>query len=96
MRLRFRNCLHSAHTRLSRRGKETGTIPLWGRICAVGDVFDAITSVRPYKPAFPNEEALQLVRDGRGKHFDPRVIDAFFESIEDILAVQAKYKDEDE
>ena len=44
---------------------------LWGRICAVADVFDAVTSERPYKPAFPNEEALQLLRDGRGKHFDP-------------------------
>jgi putative two-component system response regulator len=71
-------------------------IPLWGRICAVGDVFDAVTSARPYKPAFPNDEALQLLRDGRGKHFDPRVVDAFFESLEDILAVQAKYKDEEE
>jgi len=69
-------------------------IPLWGRICAVGDVFDAITSERPYKPAFPNEEALQLLRDGRGKHFDPRVVDAFFECIEDILVIQEKFKDE--
>jgi putative two-component system response regulator len=69
-------------------------IPLWGRICAVADVFDAVTSERPYKPAFPNEEALQLLRDGRGKHFDPRVVDVFFECLEDILAVQAKFKDE--
>ena len=69
-------------------------IPLWGRICAVGDVFDAITSERPYKPAFPNEEALQLLRDGRGKHFDPRVVDVFFECIDDILAIQEKFKDE--
>jgi putative two-component system response regulator len=69
-------------------------IPLWGRICAVGDVFDAITSERPYKPAFPNDEALQLLRDGRGTHFDPRVVDAFFESLNDILAIQEKYKDE--
>jgi putative two-component system response regulator len=67
-------------------------IPLWGRICAVGDVFDAVTSERPYKPAFPNDEALQLLRDGRGTHFDPRVIDAFFESLEEILAIQQKYK----
>jgi putative two-component system response regulator len=70
-------------------------IPLWGRICAVGDVFDAVTSERPYKPAFPNDEALQLLKDGRGKHFDPRVVDAFFECLEEILAVQAKFKDQD-
>jgi putative two-component system response regulator len=69
-------------------------IPLWGRICAVGDVFDAVTSERPYKPAFPNDEALQLLRDGRGKHFDPRVVDVFFECLDEILVVQAKYKDE--
>jgi putative two-component system response regulator len=68
-------------------------IPLWGRICAVGDVFDAVTSERPYKPAFPNEEALEILRRGRGKHFDPRVVDAFFECLDDILAIQVKFKD---
>ena len=69
-------------------------IPLWGRICAVADVFDAVTSERPYKPAFPNEEALQLLREGRGKHFDPRVVDVFFECLDEILAIQDKYKDQ--
>ena len=69
-------------------------IPLWGRICAVADVFDAVTSERPYKPAFPNEEALQLLLDGKGKHFDPRVVDVFFECLEEILKIQRKYKDE--
>jgi putative two-component system response regulator len=70
-------------------------IPLWGRICAVADVFDAVTSERPYKPAFPNEEALQLLRDGRGTHFDPRVVDVFFECLDEILAIQDRHKDED-
>jgi putative two-component system response regulator len=74
-------------------GISGGDIPLWGRICAVADVFDAVTSERPYKPAFPNEEALQLLRDGKGKHFDPRVIDVFFECLDEILLVQDKYKD---
>ena len=68
-------------------------IPLWGRICAVADVFDAVTSERPYKPAFPNEEALELLRDGRGKHFDPRVVDVFFECLDEILAIQERHKD---
>jgi putative two-component system response regulator len=75
-------------------GLSGGDIPLWGRICAVADVFDAVTSERPYKPAFPNEEALQLLRDGKGKHFDPRVIDVFFDCLDDILAIQNKYRDE--
>ena len=74
-------------------GLSGSDIPLWGRICAVADVFDAVTSERPYKPAFPNEEALQLLRDGKGKHFDPRVIDVFFECLDEILAIQNKYKD---
>ena len=75
-------------------GLSGNDIPLWGRICAVADVFDAVTSERPYKPAYPNDEALQILRDGKGKHFDPRVVDVFFECLEDILAVQRKYKDE--
>jgi putative two-component system response regulator len=74
-------------------GLSGSDIPLWGRICAVADVFDAVTSERPYKPAFPNEEALQLLREGKGKHFDPRVIDVFFECLDEILAIQNKYKD---
>jgi putative two-component system response regulator len=76
------------------QGLSGSDIPLWGRICAVADVFDAVTSERPYKPAFPNEEALQLLRDGRGKHFDPRVVDVFFECLEEILAIQDKFKDD--
>jgi putative two-component system response regulator len=85
------------HERWDGRGYPSGLtgtdIPLWGRICAVGDVFDAVTSERPYKPAFPNEEALELLREGRGKHFDPQVIDVFFECLDEILAIQQKYKD---
>lgn len=75
------------------RGLVGHDIPLWGRICAVGDVFDAVTSERPYKPAFPNDEALQILKDGRGKHFDPRVVDVFFECLEEILAIQKKYRE---
>ena len=86
------------HERWDGRGYPAGLagsdIPLWGRICAVADVFDAVTSERPYKPAFPNSEALEILRDGKGKHFDPRVVEVFFECLEDILAIQKKYKDE--
>jgi putative two-component system response regulator len=68
-------------------------IPLWGRICTVADVFDAVTSERPYKPAFPNDEAMRILRDGRGNQFDPRVVDAFFDRLEEILAVQSEHRD---
>ncbi|KHE91440.1 MAG: response regulator [Candidatus Scalindua rubra] len=52
-------------------------IPLWGRICAVSDVFDALTSERPYKKAFSNKDALSIMKEGRGNHFEPQLIDLF-------------------
>jgi cyclic di-GMP phosphodiesterase len=70
-------------------------IPLWGRICAVCDVFDAVTSERPYKPRFPNEKAFKILRKGSGHHFDPRIVDVFFECLDEILAIQGKFKDPD-
>jgi putative two-component system response regulator len=69
-------------------------IPLLGRICAVADVFDAVTSERPYKPAYPNEEALRILREGRGVKFDPRVVDIFLERFPEILDIQKKYADD--
>jgi putative two-component system response regulator len=69
------------------------SIPLWGRICAVADVFDAVTSERPYKPAYSIEEALQILREGRGTQFDPQVVDVFFDQLDEILAVVAEYQD---
>lgn len=68
-------------------------IPLWGRICAVADVFDAVTSERPYKPAYPNEEALRILREGRGTQFDPHVVDVFLECLEEVLAIQSSYNE---
>jgi len=54
-------------------------IPLVGRIVAVADVFDALTHERPYKPAWPVEQAVALIRKAAGTQFDPRVVDAFLE-----------------
>jgi putative two-component system response regulator len=68
-------------------------IPLCGRICAVADVFDAMTSVRPYKPAYSNEHAYQILRRERGTHFDPRIVDVFFANLGEIVDVQSKYRD---
>ena len=55
-------------------GKE---IPLLGRLMAIVDVYDALTSVRPYKNALSHEEAVDILRSGRGKHFDPTLVDIF-------------------
>jgi cyclic di-GMP phosphodiesterase len=76
-------------------GLSGDTIPLWGRICSVADVFDAVTSDRPYKPAYSNEEAIDILRAGRGTQFDPQVVDAFLERLDEILAVQATFKNSD-
>jgi two-component system, response regulator RpfG len=68
-------------------------IPLAARIVAVADVFDALTSIRPYKPAWRVNEALGYLTQQRGKHFDPRCIDAFMRQLDKILAVRDKFQD---
>lgn len=68
-------------------------IPLEGRIVAVADVFDALSSARPYKQAFPVEKCLQILRDGRGTHFDPYVLDAFFRCQDEAISIRAEYGD---
>jgi putative two-component system response regulator len=55
-----------------------------------------VTSERPYKPAYPIEDALQILRDGRGTQFDPQVVDVFFDQLEQILAVVAEYQDKND
>ncbi len=70
-------------------------IPLEGRITAVADVFDALSSKRPYKPAFPLEKCFSIMEDGRGSQFDPTVLDAFFARREDIIQVQIDSADTD-
>lgn len=68
-------------------------IPQAGRIVAIADVFDALTSRRPYKPAYSVETALHIVEEGRGRHFDPAVVDAFFAEREHILGVREEFAD---
>jgi putative two-component system response regulator len=68
-------------------------IPLEGRITAVADVFDALSSRRPYKPAFPLAKCFHILEEGRAKHFDPAVLDAFFHAREEIIQVQLEYAD---
>jgi HD-GYP domain-containing protein (c-di-GMP phosphodiesterase class II)/methylmalonyl-CoA mutase cobalamin-binding subunit len=61
------------------RGLKGETIPIEGRIVAVADVFDALTSDRVYRKAFSVDEAVQMMREQRGRHFDPVLLDAFME-----------------
>jgi HD-GYP domain-containing protein (c-di-GMP phosphodiesterase class II)/methylmalonyl-CoA mutase cobalamin-binding subunit len=64
------------------RGLKGEAIPIEGRIVAVADVFDALTSDRVYRKAFPVDEAIQMMREQRGRHFDPVLLDAFMEVLE--------------
>ncbi|MGP0103212.1 MAG: HD domain-containing phosphohydrolase [Solirubrobacteraceae bacterium] len=75
------------------RGLAGEVIPLEGRIAAVADVFDALTSDRVYRAALPAKSALEMMRDERGLHFDPRLLDAFFLAQEEIEDVREKYAD---
>jgi len=65
-------------------------IPIAGRIVGLADVFDALTSKRPYKDPFPVEVALDIIKKERGEHFDPDVVDVFFENIDEILKIKAE------
>ncbi|HEY5317358.1 MAG TPA: HD domain-containing phosphohydrolase, partial [Solirubrobacteraceae bacterium] len=65
-------------------------IPLCGRIVAVADVFDALTSPRSYRPPFGVESAIETMRAGRGTQFDARVLDLFLGSLADVLAIRAR------
>lgn len=67
-------------------------IPIWGRICALADVFDALTTVRPYKTAMSNEEALKFIQSQRGTHFDPQLVDILHHSKNEIYSIQEKVK----
>ncbi|WP_342670026.1 HD domain-containing phosphohydrolase [Magnetospirillum moscoviense] len=73
------------------KGKD---IPLTGRIVAVADVFDALTSTRPYKTGWTVEEAAKFLETGRGTHFDPACVDAFLAAWPDILATRARFADD--
>ncbi|WP_342118815.1 response regulator [Pseudoduganella sp. OTU4001] len=66
-------------------------IPLAGRIVAVADVFDALTSVRPYKPAWTLEDASNWMREQRGLHFEPRLVDLFLEQVPEITQIMEKW-----
>ncbi|MCL2765698.1 MAG: response regulator [Treponema sp.] len=59
------------------RGLKGTEIPLQGRIMAIADVYDALVSERPYKKAFSHEEAVVIIKDGGGKHFDPELVNIF-------------------
>ncbi len=86
---------HYSHERFDGSGYPEGLkgeeIPLSARVMAVADVFDALTSTRVYKPAFPLDEALKIIEEGKGTQFDPKCVEVFLESLPDIRNVLKRY-----
>jgi len=66
-------------------------IPLEGQVAAVADVFDALTSDRPYRQAFPMERAVEIMRGESGRHFDPRLVDLFLENVDEVVELRERY-----
>jgi putative two-component system response regulator len=71
-------------------------IPLPGRLMAIIDVYDALKSKRVYKPAFSHQDSFHILRQGRGKHFDPILLDAFFDIESEIIQITNKYVQNDD
>ena len=88
---------HSHHEKWDGSGypnKLSGeSIPIEGRITAISDVFDALTSKRPYKKEWSVEEALDLLKSESGKSFDPTLIDIFIQNIDKVLEIKSDYSD---
>ena len=77
-------------------GLKGDAIPIFARICAVADVFDALTSERPYKKAWEDERAIALLREGAGSHFDPVCVEAFLSDWEAVVTIRLRFKDDED
>ena len=73
-------------------GLEGEDIPLYGRIVAIADVFDALTTVRPYKKAWPFEDALNYIIENKAQHFDPKLVDIFVKYIDDVKIIYQQFR----
>jgi putative two-component system response regulator len=75
------------------RGMAGDSIPLPGRIAAVADAFDAVTTDRRYRKAMHLQQAVEAIKEGSGGHFDPELVDLFLESLDDVVRIMERHKD---
>ena len=85
----------SHHEKFNGLGYPNGTfgkeIPLFGRIVAIADVFDALLTKRPYKEPWPLEKVISLIKEEKGVHFDPSMVDCFLNRMDDVREVYSTY-----
>jgi len=98
--LRFaKEIAHYHHEKWDGSGYPDGlagdNIPIAARLMAVADVYDALISRRVYKPPFPQEKAVAIITEGKGKHFDPDIIDAFIAILPEFQDIARRYADTD-
>jgi len=74
-------------------GLKENEIHIFGRIVAIADVFDALTSKRVYKPPMPVEKAIEIMKEGRGTQFDPDLLDVFLKNVEDFIKIKEDFPD---
>ncbi len=95
-----REIAYSHHEKWDGSGYPEGTagdaIPIAARFMAVADVYDALVSRRVYKPPFSHSKAVDIIREGRGSHFDPDIVDAFLKIHETFRRIAVEYADSDE
>ena len=91
-----RDIAYYHHEKWNGKGYPTGIsgtdIPLSARVMAVADVFDALVSERVYKPAYPIEKAIDIIKNDAGTHFDPEVVEAFLQAEEQIRKVEEEFR----
>ena len=78
------------------QGKSGENIHIFGRIVGLVDVFDALFSNRVYRKAMSLEKALSIIKEGRGSHFEPRLVDLFLDNLPRFLAIAERYFDDKE
>ncbi len=81
---------------LQPRGKKGDEIPLFGRIVAIADVYDALASKRAYKEPWDEPDILKTMEQGMGQQFDPELIEIFFSSVDAMRSIQQRYPDQEE